>query len=117
MRKLPRILDSGLPLTWQQILSISIYKQSSDSPKVSFGKRATLYPGTAPLHQILAEEAVGAYLIQYEPADVDWDAKTPVGSNYQPGNPVKDGELELGRAGTRQRNGKMLVTGRKFCPL
>ena len=32
------------------VLSILIYKHSSDSPKVLFGKRATLYLGKAPLH-------------------------------------------------------------------
>lgn len=32
------------------VLSILIYKHSSDSPKVLFRKRATLYLGKAPLH-------------------------------------------------------------------
>ncbi|KAH8799389.1 hypothetical protein F5884DRAFT_848060 [Xylogone sp. PMI_703] len=84
------------------ILSISIYWQSSDIPTVPFGKRATLYPGVAPLQQILAEEAAGEHLGRKNVEDVDWDAK---------GEPqIERTELESGRAGTRQRSGKMLVT-------
>ena len=102
----------GFLLTWQQILSISIYEPSSDSPEVSSAKRATLYPGTAPLRQLVAEEAAGAYLTWCDPEDVEWDAKTLVGGDQ----PARDAGLESGIRGTKRRSGKMLVIGRRFSP-
>lgn len=106
----------GFLLTWQQILSISIYEPSSDSRKVSFGKRATLYPGTAPLRQLVAEEAAGAYLSQCDPEDIEWDAKTLVGGDHQLGKPARDAGLESGIMDTKRRSGKMLVIGRNSSP-
>ena len=69
----------------EQILAISIYCESSDIGKKSFGKRAKAYPGKAPLREILQAEVAGEH-IEKKPVDnIDWDIKTPV-----------EGELESG---------------------
>jgi len=72
---------------------------------VQFEKLATLYPGTAPLHQILAKEAAGAYLNQDEPEDLVWDAKTVVERENHLGDqkPIKDRDLEIGFFGKGEK--------------
>jgi hypothetical protein len=82
----------------EQILAISIYCESSDIGEKSFGKRAKVYPGKAPLREILQAEVAGEH-IEKKPVDnIDWDTKTPV-----------EGELESG--GKTRRDGQLLVTG------
>ncbi|KAH8585445.1 hypothetical protein B0O99DRAFT_530852 [Bisporella sp. PMI_857] len=44
------------------ILSISIYLESNDILTFPFGKRATVYPGTAPLSEIFLDEVLGKYI-------------------------------------------------------
>jgi hypothetical protein len=88
----------GLANSREQILAISIYCESSDINEKSFGKRAKVYPGKAPLRKILQAEVAGEH-IEKKPADnVDWDTKTLV-----------EGGLESG--GQSGRDGQLLVTG------
>jgi hypothetical protein len=88
----------GLANIRGQILAISIYCQSSDISETSFGKRAKVYPGKAPLREILQAEVAGEH-IEKKPVDnVDWDTKTLV-----------EGGLESG--GQSGRDGQLLVTG------
>jgi len=67
---------------------------------VSFGKRATIYPGTAPLLDILQAEVSGKYNAQMQEG-VNGDTETLV-------------EGELGSAGqeTTKRRGQMHTTGK-----
>ena len=46
----------------RQILCISIYLESSTGKEVPFGKRATLYTGTANLEEILQVELTGKHI-------------------------------------------------------
>ncbi|KFZ18315.1 hypothetical protein V501_01286 [Pseudogymnoascus sp. VKM F-4519 (FW-2642)] len=48
------------------ILCISIYLESSNGDKVPFGKRATMYPGTANLEEILQVESTGKHIIRVQ---------------------------------------------------
>jgi hypothetical protein len=83
----------------EQILSISIYCESSDIGEKSFGKRAKVYPGKAPLGEILQAEVAGEHIEKKRANNIDWDAQTLV-----------EGELESrGRTG---RDGQLLVTGK-----
>jgi hypothetical protein len=93
-----------------QILSISIYWSSSDIPKVPFGKRATLYPGIAPLQHILGEEVAGDRFRKQQPGDIDWDARLRVEGDSQR---LREGGLETGRSENLKRSGKMLIFGKK----
>jgi hypothetical protein len=77
--------------------------ESNDIPKVPFGKRATAYPGEAPLRDILQAEIDGDQ-VQEMQERIDWDAKTLV-----------EGELEAGKPKTTVKGGKMLVTGKIGC--
>jgi hypothetical protein len=67
---------------------------------MAFGKRATLYSGSAPLLEIFQAEVTGE-LIERKQVEV-------VSENVK----LKEGELESGRQLSRLRDGKMLVTGR-----
>ncbi len=82
----------------EQILSISIYCESSDIGEKSFGKRAKVYPGKAPLGEILQAEVAGEHIEKKPANNIDWDTKTLV-----------EGELESG--GKTGRDGQLLVTG------
>ncbi|KAI9715685.1 MAG: hypothetical protein M1812_005837 [Candelaria pacifica] len=86
------------------ILNISIYLESNDIPKVSFGKRATVYPGIAPLKDIIQAEAVGKQAREMQEQGISGDTI-----------PVFEEELEFGRSKTTTRKGKMLVTGKTDC--
>jgi hypothetical protein len=77
--------------------------ESNDIPKVPFGKRATAYPGIAPLGDILQAE-IGGDQVQEMQESINWDAK-----------PLVEGELESGKPKTTVRGGKMLVTGKTRC--
>jgi hypothetical protein len=83
-----------------QILAISIYREYSDAPAVPFGKRAIMYSGRAPLKDIFREEVSGQYV---EKSNIDADRVK---------NPMTEGELESGTAGTKRRRGKILVMGK-----
>ncbi|KAF8850244.1 hypothetical protein BDZ45DRAFT_204995 [Acephala macrosclerotiorum] len=75
----------GLANSREQILAILIYCESSDIGEKSFGKRAKVYPGKAPLREVLQAEVAGEH-IEKKPVDnIDWDTKTLV-----------EGELESG---------------------
>ena len=88
----------GLANSREQILAISIYCESSDIGEKSFGKRAKVYPGKAPLREILQAEVAGEH-IEKKPVDnIDWDTKTLV-----------EGELESG--GKTGKDSQLLVTG------
>jgi hypothetical protein len=101
-----------------QILAISIHWQSKGGTTVPFGKRAILYPWSAPFRQILAEEARGEHLSRDMPADIDWDAKSlPESDGHPDGRKAAERELESGRAGSVKRSGKMLVAGRNSLSL
>ena len=82
--------------------------ESNDIPKVPFGKRATAYPGIAPLGDILQAE-IGGDQVQEMQESIDWDAKTLV-----------EGELESRKPKTIGRGSKMLVIGKIYylaCPI
>jgi len=95
-----------------QILSISIYLESNDIPIFPFGKRATIYPGVAPLSGIFLEEVMGKHI------------KKPELDTIQPGTNavelhnlktnVEDAVEDIESMGqtTTAREGKMLVTGK-----
>jgi len=71
-------LVTGFTNSGEQILAISIYCESCDISQKSFGKCAKVYPGKAPLQEILQAEVAGDHI--KKPVDnVDWDAKTPIG--------------------------------------
>ncbi|KAG0644964.1 hypothetical protein D0Z07_9345 [Hyphodiscus hymeniophilus] len=84
-------LDDG----W--ILAISIYCESSDIGDKSFGKRANVRPGKAPLREILQAEVAGKHIEKKLVDNIDWDTKRLV-----------EGELESG--GQARRAGQLLVT-------
>ncbi|KAH7330037.1 hypothetical protein BKA65DRAFT_404702 [Rhexocercosporidium sp. MPI-PUGE-AT-0058] len=65
-------LDDG----W--ILAISIYYESSDIGEISFGKRAKIYPGKAPLRQILQAEVAGDHIEKKLVGDIDWATRARV---------------------------------------
>ena len=75
--------------------------ESNDIPKVSFGKRATVYPGVTPLKDIIQAEAVGTQAQEMQEQGINRDTKS-----------VLEGELGFGRSKTITRKGKMLVTGK-----
>jgi hypothetical protein len=76
-----------------------IYCESSDIGEKSFGKRVKVYPGKAPLGEILQAEVAGEYIEKKPANNIDWDAQTLV-----------EGELESrGRTG---RDGQLLVAGK-----
>jgi len=105
------ILNDALLEDRHRILTISVYWQSSDIPKFSFGKRTTLYSGSAPLHQIVAEEVAGEHQgpNQEQPEDVDSSANT-----LEEGGPrlvcVGQQELESRAVCAVQERNKMIVT-------
>ncbi|KAI9777253.1 MAG: hypothetical protein M1839_008983 [Geoglossum umbratile] len=78
------------------IPSISIYWESNDIPKESFGKHATLYPGKAQLRDIFQAEVTEENIEKKQIETVDWDTKALI-----------EEELEFGRPSGRE--GKMLV--------
>jgi hypothetical protein len=82
-----------------QILAISIHCESNDIPSASFGKRAHVYPGKAPLRDIFEAEIAGDQT-EKRPAEVDWNTQRVVDGN----------ELENGS--TIRRDDKILVTGK-----
>ena len=45
-----------LSLIRRQILQVSIYVNLNDIPKISFGRRSTVYPGTADLNDLVEKE-------------------------------------------------------------
>lgn len=77
----------------------SIYCESSDIGETSFGKRAKVYPGKAPLREILQAEVAGEHTEKKPVDNIDWDTKKLIG-----------GELESG--GKTGRDGQLLVTGK-----
>ncbi|KAI9774177.1 MAG: hypothetical protein M1839_001879 [Geoglossum umbratile] len=84
-------LDDG----W--ILAISIYCESSDIRNKSFGKRANVYPGKAPVRDILQAEVAGEHIEKKLVDNIDWDTKAL----------VEEGKLESGRL--TRRDGRLLV--------
>ncbi|EDN92181.1 hypothetical protein SS1G_08043 [Sclerotinia sclerotiorum 1980 UF-70] len=81
-------LDDG----W--ILDISIYCESRDTT-VSFGKRASVYPGKAPIHDIIQEEISKRQMETKPVKEMDWNNESL----------VYEKELE-----SRRSDGKMIVT-------
>lgn len=81
-------LDDG----W--ILDISIYCESRDTT-VSFGKRASVYPGKAPIHDIIQEEISKRQMETKPVKEMDWNTESL----------VYEKELE-----SRRSDGKMIVT-------
>jgi hypothetical protein len=45
-----------------QILSLSVYVESQSSPEMPFGSRARIYPGPAPLAEIVLDELSARYV-------------------------------------------------------
>jgi len=93
--------DLRLTNSRKQILAISIYCESSDIGEISFGKRAKVYPGKAPLRQILQAEVAGDHIEKKQVDNIDWDTRAFV-------------EGELKPAGHTGRDGQLLVTGEVF---
>ena len=73
-----------------------------------FGRRATLYSGTAPLLEIFQAEVTGE-LIERTQVEVISES---VKSNEGKLECEFESELESGRGLSRSRDGKMLVTGK-----
>jgi hypothetical protein len=71
---------------------------------MAFGKRATLYSGSAPLLEIFQAEVTGE-LIERKQVEV-------VSENVKLKEGELESELESGKQLSRLRDGKMLVTGR-----
>ena len=94
-----------------QILSISIYLESNDIPVFPFGKRATIYPGVAPLSGNFLEEVLGKHIKKPEVDTIQHGTKTLELHNLKTN--VEDVE-DIGSMGqtTPAREGKMLVTGK-----
>jgi hypothetical protein len=88
----------------EQILAISIYRESNTGPAVPFGKRATMFSGRAPLGEIFREEVSGPR-VEKPQVHVDQDGKNSMTE-----------ELESGTAVAKGRRGNMLVMGRTFTP-
>jgi hypothetical protein len=90
-----------------QILSLSVYVESQSSPEMPFGARAKIYPGPAPLAEIVLGELSARHM------------KDPVGKALEHGS-AEIGEpacdVESGRT-TIVRDRKLLVAGRlpKIC--
>jgi hypothetical protein len=76
----------------------------NDISTVSFGTRATVYPGTADLQDILEAEMNHHHKGVTE-EDLNWDSKTLV-----------DVQPDQDQAKTRPPHGNMLVTGETCCP-
>lgn len=91
-----------------QILSISVYVETSGSAEVPFGKRATIYPGPAPLQEIFLAELSGKY-IKVHPVELGGEktlrAQDPEWSRLE-------GDIESGRVETGAGSRKMLVAGK-----
>jgi hypothetical protein len=83
----------------EQILSISIYCESSDIGEKSFGKRTKVYPGKALLGEILQAEVAGEYIEKKPTNNINWDIQILV-----------KGELES--RGQTGRDGQLLVVGK-----
>ena len=94
-----------------QILAISIYLESNDIPTFPFGKRATIYPGVAPMSGIFLEEVMGKHIKKPEVDTIQHGTKTLELHNLKTN--VEDVE-DIGSMGqtTPAREGKMLVTGK-----
>jgi hypothetical protein len=101
-RRAPEDCDSLLLLSLtnsgEQILAISIYCESSDIDNKSFGTRANVYPGKAPLQGILEAEIAKEHMKKKPVDNIDQDTKT-----------LGDEELESG--GQTGGDGQLLVTG------
>jgi len=81
-----------------QILAISIYCESINIHNKSFGKRANVYRGKAPLRDIFQAELGEQTEIPVK--NLDWETETLVEEKkVESGEPIK-------------RDGKMLVTGK-----
>src|SRR5450756_1936241 len=94
-----------------QILSISIYLESNDIPTFPFGKRATIYPGVAPLSGIFLEEVLGKHIKKPEVDTIQHGTKALELQNLKTN--IEDVEdIESRSQTTTAREGKMLVTGR-----
>lgn len=91
-----------------QILSISIYLESNDIPTFPFGKRATIYPGVAPLSGIFLEEVLGKHIRKPEVDTIRDGIKELEPETLMAG--VED--VESRSQTTTARDGKMLVTGK-----
>ncbi|KAI9769850.1 MAG: hypothetical protein M1840_003844 [Geoglossum simile] len=83
------------------ILSISIYWESNDIPKEPFGKRATLYPGKAPLQDIFRAEVTEENIEKKQIETVDWDTKILIEEELESGRPSrKEGKMLVAVSGT-----------------
>jgi len=92
-----------------QILSISIYLESNDIPVFPFGKRATIYPGVAPLSGNFLEEVLGKHIKKPEVDTIQHGTKALKLQNLKTN--VEDAEdIESMGQMTTAREGKMLVT-------
>lgn len=85
----------------EQILTISIYRDSKNSPAVPFGKRATMFSGRAPLGDIFRQEVSGQHA-----------EKTGLHIDGNEKGLITEKELESGTAVTTGRHGNMLVMGK-----
>jgi len=94
-------LDDGF------ILSISVYVRSQTSPKQSLGKRATTYPGQAPLSEIFLAELSGDNVkVQAAEAGGAEDKALGKGGPKRNEQPL---DLESGTRWTAVGNKKLLV--------
>ena len=90
-----------------QILLITIHSESHDTV-IPFGKRATVYPGPAPLSRIFLEEVSGENIKQPEKQLVPQDPSTA--ESWESEEPRL---IESGQAKDTRRDGKMLVMGKQ----
>ncbi|CZT07745.1 related to FRE2 Ferric (and cupric) reductase [Rhynchosporium graminicola] len=98
-------LDDG------RILLITIHLESHDIV-IPFGKRATVYPGPAPLSRIFLEEVSGENINQPEKQKVQQDPSTA--DSGEPERLRKPRLIESGQTKDTTRDGKMLVMGKQL---
>lgn len=93
-----------------QILSISAYVESKSSPKTPFGKRATMYPGPAPLEEIFLAELSGDN-IKVHAAEVSAGGEKALEWGRSKSSTPK-GDTEPGSKWKVTGDGRMLVAGK-----
>ena len=85
--------------------------ESESGAPEPFGKRATAYPGPAPLQEIFLTEVSGKHIIKSRLEDAVVDASTV--DKWGPSKlPPAPEQLESEDTKRTARDGKMLVTGR-----
>ena len=78
---------------------------------IPFGKRATVYPGTANLPEIFLEEVSGEHIKKPE-IELDQKTASAIGPWESEKPALESQDLESRSLKTTTRDGKMLITGK-----